>query len=150
MRGPTTNGFLRISELFHYRDKVQYMFYQMCKFYLAMAPHGPVFSRYVPLPFHRYFEPVFCHDVIVQLKSRDFTVGGTTALANERIASRCVLYLLRACIIALAVQNCILTPFLTFQPWPVRGYSYFPDPSFPACAYISACVYVRGRVWEPH
>jgi len=24
---------------------------------------------------------VFCHDVIVQLKSRDFTVGGTTGKA---------------------------------------------------------------------
>ena len=67
-------------ELFHYRDKVQYMFYQMCKFYLAMAPHGPVFSRYFPLPFHRHFELVFCHDVIVQIKSHDFTVGGMTGL----------------------------------------------------------------------
>ena len=54
------------------------MFYQMYKFYLAMAPHGPVFSRYFPLPFHRHFELVFCHDVIVQIKSRDFTVGRTT------------------------------------------------------------------------
>ena len=78
MRGPTTNGLFCVLELFHYRDKVQYMFYQMCKFYLAMAPHGSVFSRYFPLPFHRHFELVFCHDVIVQIKSRDFTAGGTT------------------------------------------------------------------------
>ena len=34
----------------------------------------------------------------------------------------------------LAVYNYILTPFLTFQPWPALGYSFLPDPSFPARA----------------
>ena len=36
--------------------------------------------------------------------------------------------------LGLAVYNYILTPFLTFQPWPVLAYSFLPDPSFPACA----------------
>ena len=34
-------------------------------------------------------------------------------------------------LIALVVNNCILTSFLTFQPWSVLRYSYFPDPFFP-------------------
>ena len=88
MRGPTTNGLFCVLELFHYSDKVQYMLHLMCKFYLAMAPHGPVFSRYFPLPFHRHFELVFCHDVIVQIKSRDFTVGGTTVSTRPCLRKR--------------------------------------------------------------
>ena len=45
--------------------------------------------------------------------------------------------------------NCILTPFLTFQPWPVRGYSYSPQTLlfFPLAHGIKreyACACIEG------
>jgi len=37
-----------------------------------------------------------------------------------------------------------------YIPGSARRYSYSPDPSFlPPLPSSRACVYVRGRVWEP-
>ena len=47
------------------------------------------------------------------------------------------------------VNNCIPTPFLAFQPWPVERHSYLPDPSLGICACVGACAYISRRVWAP-
>ena len=47
------------------------------------------------------------------------------------------------------VNNCIPTPFLTFQPWPVERHSYLPDPSLGIRACVGACAYISRRVWAP-
>ena len=39
------------------------------------------------------------------------------------------------------VNNCIPTPFLAFQPWPVE-HSYLPDPSLGMRVCVSACAYI--------
>ena len=40
------------------------------------------------------------------------------------------------------VNNCIPTPFLAFQPWPVERHSYLPDPSLGMRVCVSACAYI--------
>ena len=47
------------------------------------------------------------------------------------------------------VNNCIPTPFLAFQPWPVERHSYLPDPSLGMRVCVSACAYISRRVWAP-
>ena len=47
------------------------------------------------------------------------------------------------------VNNCIPTPFLAFQPWPVERHSYLPDPSLGMRVCVRACAYISRRVWAP-
>ena len=46
------------------------------------------------------------------------------------------------------VNNCIPTPFLAFQPWPVERHSYLPDPSLGMRVCVSACAYISRRVLQ--
>ena len=113
------------------------------------TPLGPPTNNFVPTPMLR---PSIRSNTSGRTKHKDlpYPAGRVEIqVINAHIASRCeglsfktdyfsgtvnssFQFYLRKQRTVLLVNNCILTPFLAFQPWPVLRYSYSPDPSFPS------------------